>query len=77
VVFKKIAKTNQYKMRTVCTVRSVLDLLLFVPVILFLKTTVTCAHFFYFTSLVQGVSLNPLMESMLKIHVQQYLLSWP
>jgi len=53
-----------------------LDLLSFFPVILFLKTTVPCAHFFYFTSLVQGVSLNPVMESMLKIHVQQYLLSW-
>jgi len=29
--------------------------------------------FLYFASLVQGVSINPLMESILKIHVQQYI----
>jgi hypothetical protein len=42
-VVLKMAKINWYKMRAACTVRSVLDLLLFIPVIIFLKTTVTCA----------------------------------
>jgi hypothetical protein len=45
VALKKMATTNQYEMRAACTVRSVLDLLLFIPAILVLKTTVTCVHF--------------------------------
>jgi len=74
---KKLAKTNWYKMRAACIVRSVLDPFFVHSCYFSFENICYLCSFLYFASLVWGVSLNPLMESILKIHVQQYLLSWP